>query len=87
MIVANTDLLAIAPLGLSDGTSIGLPQAIAQANNVRIAKTAFSLPKIETKMHWHRSVHRDPRNQWLRRTIIEDLRSVRGVGTNISPRR
>jgi len=48
-----------------------------QANNIRVAKTTFALPKIATKMHWHRSMHRDPRNQWLRRTIIDDLRSVR----------
>ncbi|MDG9697192.1 hypothetical protein QC281_44910, partial [Streptomyces sp. DH17] len=77
MIVANTDLLAIVPLGLPDNVSIGLPQAIMQANNIRVAKTTFALPKIATKMHWHRSMHRDPRNQWLRRTIIDDLRSVR----------
>jgi DNA-binding transcriptional LysR family regulator len=34
--------------------------------NIRIAQPPMRTPRIDLKMHWHRSYQRDPKNRWLR---------------------
>jgi DNA-binding transcriptional LysR family regulator len=62
-IVSQTDLLATVPEKLAEewATRFGL----------QVFPHPLSMPAFELKMFWHRRVHTDPANQWLRALIVE----------------
>ena len=37
--------------------------------DIRIAQPPMRTPRIELKLHWHRSYQRDPKNRWLRDVV------------------
>jgi hypothetical protein len=37
------------------------------------------MPKFVTKIRWHRAVHHDPKNQWLRKALLAEIRRVVGI--------
>jgi DNA-binding transcriptional LysR family regulator len=37
--------------------------------NIRIAQPPMRTPKIDLKLHWHRSFQSDPKNKWLRELV------------------
>jgi DNA-binding transcriptional LysR family regulator len=63
-VIANSDLVVTVPLAV--GVSFA---AIAR---LRLLKPPFDVPRFDIKQHWHRRVHQDPRNRWLR-TQVEAL--------------
>ncbi len=60
-IVEGTDLLATVPLAA--GTRF------ARDGTIRLQRLPFKPPKFAVQQHWHRLVHKDLRNIWLRRQI------------------
>ena len=60
-IIAETDLIATVPLVVAEH-----PAFLA---GLEIHALPFSPPKFDIQQHWHRSVHKDPRNQWLRAQV------------------
>lgn len=67
-IVAESDAVAVVPQALAD----------FMADHPRIQQVAlpFNPPIFQTNMYWHRSVHADPANQWLRQTLISHFPQV-----------
>lgn len=61
MIIAASDLIATVPLAV--GT------VFARYGMVRLVRPPFDPPTFLVQQHWHRRVHKDPRNQWLRSSI------------------
>lgn len=63
-IIASSDLLVV------------LPRTVARlyANNpsVQVVEPPIELPPYDLKHYWHARFHKDPRSQWLRKTI-QDL--------------
>lgn len=62
-IVSQTDLIATVPEKLA--------QQCAAAFNLQVFPHPVNMPAFELKMFWHRRVHTDPANQWLRALIVE----------------
>ena len=69
-ILCETDLVATVP--------VRMVQMLEDACNVTYAKHPVALPEVSIDISWHARQHRDPANQWLRRTIF-DLFSERPV--------
>lgn len=62
-IVSQTDLIATVPERLAE--------QCAKAFELRVLAHPVNMPAFELKMFWHRRVHTDPANQWLRALIVE----------------
>lgn len=62
-IVSQTDLLATVPEKLAE--------QCAAAFQLQVLPHPVDMPAFELKMFWHRRVHTDPANQWLRALIVE----------------
>lgn len=64
-IVAQTDLIGAAPLGL----------ALALARpNVRLHTLPFKPPLIPIRIYWHERAHEEPANRWLRGAMLDVFR-------------
>jgi DNA-binding transcriptional LysR family regulator len=61
LVIAKSDLIVTVPLAV--GTSF------ATLARLRLLKPPFDIPWFDIKQHWHRRVHRDARNRWLRAQI------------------
>jgi hypothetical protein len=64
MIVARSDLVVTVPHAL------GMYFARLSAN-LKIVRPDLDIPRIDLKQHWHRRVHHDPCNKWLRALVAE----------------
>lgn len=62
-IVSQTDLMATVPEKLA--------QQCAKALGLHVLAHPVDMPAFELKMFWHRRVHTDPANQWLRAQIAD----------------
>jgi DNA-binding transcriptional LysR family regulator len=62
-IVSQTDLMATVPQKLAE--------QCAAAFKLQVQPHPVSMPAFELKMFWHRRVHTDPANQWLRALVVE----------------
>jgi DNA-binding transcriptional LysR family regulator len=62
-IVAKTDLIATVPERLAI--------ECAAPYQLQVLEHPVKMPAFELKMFWHRRVHTDPANQWLRKLIAE----------------
>lgn len=60
-IVEGTDLLATVPLAAG--------VRFAREGGIRLQRLPFNPPEFAVQQHWHRLVHKDVRNMWLRRQI------------------
>lgn len=47
--------------------------AFAKLGTLRLLELPMTAPKFDLKQHWHARLHRDPANQWLRRTLYESF--------------
>ena len=61
-LIAGSDLVATVPHAL--GVEYGTP-----AFGLKTMAPPFASPRIELRQHWHRKVHKDPRNVWLRKLV------------------
>ena len=61
-VIASSDLIVTVPL------AVGTAFATAVAH-LRLMSTPFDIPHFDLKQHWHRRLHHDPRNRWLRNQI------------------
>nr|WP_315597403.1 LysR family transcriptional regulator [uncultured Cupriavidus sp.] len=64
LIAMRSDLMLTAPLRL------------LQRYPARILELPFALPDLEWHCYWHRSVDRDPGNQWLREQLMYVMRDA-----------
>jgi DNA-binding transcriptional LysR family regulator len=62
-IVSQTDLIATVPERLAE--------QCAAPFRLQVFPHPVDMPAFELKMFWHRRVHTDPANQWLRALIVE----------------
>ena len=60
-IIAQTDLIATVPLVVAEHQAF--------TSGLEIHALPFRPPKFDIQQHWHRGVHKDPRNQWLRAQV------------------
>lgn len=60
-VVAQTDLIATVPLAIAEHLS--------GRRDLQVFPLPFRPPSFAVQQHWHRSVHKDPRNQWLRSQV------------------
>lgn len=60
-VVARTDLIATVPLAVAGHLS--------GRGDIQVLALPFRPPSFAVQQHWHRSVHKEPRNQWLRSQI------------------
>lgn len=44
-------------------------ETIGRSHNLRTLQSPIELPNFNAKLYWHERFHREPANQWLRRTI------------------
>lgn len=81
VIVASTDVVATVPQALADfiTTQRGLTQV----------PLPFVPPTFQVNLHWHRSVHNDPGNKWLRDMLFANIPvlQARGYDRNGRPQR
>lgn len=61
-LLEGSDLLAVVPGQLAE--------AFARHGRFEILDLPFALPASTIRMHWHRRVHQDAGNAWLRRLVI-----------------
>lgn len=61
-VVASTDLIATVPLAVASHLS-GRP-------DIQVLALPFAPPRFAVQQHWHRAVHKDVRNQWLRAQVF-----------------
>jgi DNA-binding transcriptional LysR family regulator len=61
VVVSQTDLIATVPLAVAGH--------LAGAADVRVLALPLAPPRFAVQQHWHRTVHKDPRNQWLRSEV------------------
>jgi DNA-binding transcriptional LysR family regulator len=61
-LLAGSNLVATVPhaLGIEYGNA---------AHGLKAMAPPFPSPRIELRQHWHRKVHKDARNVWLRKTV------------------
>jgi DNA-binding transcriptional LysR family regulator len=62
-IVSQTDLIATVPEKLAE--------QCAKPFQLQVLSHPVDMPAFELKMFWHRRVHTDPANQWLRALVVE----------------
>ncbi len=63
-LIAQSDMVVTVPHAL--GIEYGNP-----THKLKAMKLPFESPTIELKQHWHRKVHKDARNVWLRKVVSE----------------
>ena len=63
-LVAHSDLVAAVPHAM--GISYGNP-----LHRLKVIDLPFESPRIDLRQHWHRRVHKDARNVWLRKTVSQ----------------
>jgi DNA-binding transcriptional LysR family regulator len=61
LVIAKSDLIVTVPL------AVGV--SFADVTRLRLMKPPFEIPSFDIKQHWHRRVHKDARNRWLRAQI------------------
>ena len=61
-VIASSDLIATVPLAV--GTAFA-----AAVSHLKLVNPPFDVPRFDLKQHWHRRVHKDARNRWLRSQI------------------
>lgn len=61
ILIAETDLIATVPLTVAD--------RLAENKEIQVFSLPFVPPSFLVQQHWHRIVHKDSRNQWLRSQI------------------
>ena len=66
LIITETDLIVTVPDNLAD--------ALIARGGLRAVKPPFEMPISEAHIYWHRSVHRDARNRWLREALVQAYR-------------
>lgn len=64
-IVAETNAIAVVPQALAD--------FVVEHPNIKQVALPFTPPVFQSNMYWHRSVHADPANTWLRQAISEQV--------------
>ena len=57
-VVAQTDLIATVPMAVAG--------QLADSAGIQVLALPFTPPSFAVQQHWHRKVHKDPRNKWLR---------------------
>lgn len=62
VVVAQTDLIATVPLAVASHLSA--------RPDIQVLALPFQPPHFAVQQHWHRSVHKDPRSQWLRAQVF-----------------
>ena len=67
-LVSQTDLIATVPEKLA--------QQCAAAFQLQVLDHPVKMPAFELKMFWHRRVHTDPANQWLRALIVQFFANI-----------
>jgi DNA-binding transcriptional LysR family regulator len=75
-IVAQTDLIGAAPLGLA--------KALARPN-VRLHTLPFKPPLIPIRIYWHERAHEDAANRWLRSAMLEVFRGTEPGAPDAAP--
>lgn len=60
-VVAQSDLIATVPMAVADH--------LAASTDIQVLPLPFPPPSFLVQQHWHRIVHKDPRNQWLRAQV------------------
>lgn len=63
-LISQSDMVVTVPHAI--GIEYGRPE-----HGLRAIEPPFESPRIELKQHWHRKVHKDARNRWLRRLVGE----------------
>jgi len=63
-LIAQSDMVVTVPhaIGIEYGTPV---------HGLKVLQPPFPSPRIELRQHWHRKVHKDARNLWLRRLVGE----------------
>jgi DNA-binding transcriptional LysR family regulator len=61
-LIAQSDMVVTVPHAI--GIEYGTP-----THGLRVLQPPFPSPRIELRQHWHRKVHKDARNVWLRRLV------------------
>ncbi len=61
-LIASTDMVVAVPHAV--GIVYGTP-----AHRLKVIGLPFESPRIELRQHWHRRVHKDARNIWLRNLV------------------
>lgn len=61
-LIAKSDLIVTVPHAV--GIAYGRPEF-----GLKAMQLPFSSPRIELRQHWHRKVHKDSRNMWLRKLV------------------
>jgi DNA-binding transcriptional LysR family regulator len=83
-VVLTTPHFASAPIIVSQSDLVvTVPEPLARyfagvTANLRVIALPFELPRIEMKQFWHRKVHHDDRNRWLRTMIYALFQTRRG---------
>lgn len=62
-VIATSDLIATVPLDIGN--------VFSRLANIRTLAPPFQPPSFDVKQHWHRRVHGDAANIWLRETVRE----------------
>ena len=62
VVVSQTDLIATVPQAVADH--------LASHPDIQVLSLPFASPKFLVQQHWHRSVHKDARNEWLRQQFM-----------------
>jgi len=63
-LIARSDLIVTVPHAM--GIAYGRPEF-----GLKTIGLPFPSPRIELRQHWHRKVHKDARNMWLRRVVVD----------------
>ena len=61
-LIARSDLVVTVPHAV--GITYGRPE-----HGLKMMQLPFRSPRIELRQHWHRTVHQDARNTWLRALV------------------
>ena len=61
-VIASSDLIVTVPLAV--GTAFA-----AAVSHLKLVSPPFDVPRFDLRQHWHRRVHKDARNRWLRAQI------------------
>jgi DNA-binding transcriptional LysR family regulator len=68
-LIAKSDLIVTVPHAV--GIAYGRPEF-----GLKAIQLPFSSPRIELRQHWHRKVHKDSRNRWLRKLVHDQFNSA-----------
>lgn len=68
VILAETDTIAVVPQAVSD--------FVTKHGDLREIKLPFLPPIFQVNLYWHRSVHHDAGNKWMRDILIEQFPEI-----------